>query len=138
MIVSGERVAAFVSARLGFGLCPPYVAIGIERDGQICAGVLVNHFEGADCHVTAAGKGWAKGFLQAFGEYVFGQLGCLRFTIVSEQPDVIRLAVKLGGEIEGRLRDHFGQGRTATVVGVLADDYRFGYSTAEPSATEHL
>ena len=124
MIVTGEKVARFVSGALGFGLCPPYSAVGIERDGEITAGVLVNHFEGADCHVTVAGTGWTRGFLQAVGRYVFGQLGCLRCTIITEKPHVVALAKRLGGEVEGCLRDHFGEGRNGTIIGILAREYR--------------
>jgi len=130
VIVSGEPVAKFVSDRLGFGLCPPYTAIGVERDGQIVGGVLLNHFEGLDVHVTVAGTGWTRGFLRDLGGYVFGALGCLRATIVTERQEVIDLAQRLGGEVEGKLRDHFGRNRDGIIVGVLAEDYKFGYSSA--------
>lgn len=125
MIVSDERVAAFVSERLGFGLCPPYTSIGIERDGQIVGGVLLNCFEACDVHISVAGKGWTRAFLRAFGQYVFGTLGCLRFTVTTEQASVAGLAARLGGQVEGRLRSHFGPGRDAILVGVLRDEYRY-------------
>lgn len=125
MIVAGEDVAQFVSERLGFGLCPPYTAMGIKRGTEIIGGVVFNCFEGADVHITVAGKGWTRGFLKAFGQYVFGNLGCLRFTVTTENPGVAALAERLGGEVEGRLRSHFGPGRDATIIGVLAQDYRY-------------
>ncbi len=124
-IVSDERVARFVSEALGFGLCPPYSCAGIEKDGRIIAGVLFNGFEGADVHFTVAGTGWTRQFLSAMGHYVFDQLGCLRATATTEQPEVVMLARRLGGKVEGRLRDHFGPGRDATIVGILRDDYRY-------------
>lgn len=125
MIVSDERVARFVSDRLGFGLCPPWTCMGIERDGKIIAGVVFNNFEGADVHVTIAGSGWTRAFLRAVGHYAFGTLGCERITAVTERADVAGLGLRLGGLIEGRLRSHFGPGRDALLVGILASEYAF-------------
>jgi len=126
MIVADERVSRFVSESLGMGLCPPYSVVGIEKDGQVIAGVLINHFEGSDCHVSVAGTGWTRAFLVAVGQYVFEQLGCLRCTIITEQEKVVDLGMRLGGEIEGRLRSHFGEGRDGLIVGILRKDYRYG------------
>ncbi len=131
MIVGGEQVARFVSERLGFGLCPPFTAVGIERDGKIVAGVIFNHFEGADVHFTAAGSGWTRGFLCAIGEYVFGQLGCARMTAITRSDDVATLAGRLGGQIEGRMRNHFGVGQDGLVIGILRHEWR--YATVRPS-----
>lgn len=133
MIVQGDDVARFVSERLGFGLCPPYTSIGIADDtGAITAGVILNCFERSDVHVTAAGTGWTRAFLRAFGEYVYQQLGCERMTFTTEQEDVVGLALRLGGLVEGKLRSHFGPGRDGIIVGVLRDEWR--WSTVEQSA----
>lgn len=125
MIVGGEPVAKFVSDALDIGLCPPYFALGIEREGRVVAGVVFNCFEGADVHFTAAGTGWTREFMQAIGHYVFVLLDCERMTAVTESPKVAALGVKLGGEIEGRLRNHFGYGRDGIVIGVLRSEYRY-------------
>ncbi len=124
-IVTGEKVARFVSDRLGFALCPPYTCMGIERDGAVVAGVIFSCFEGYDVHFTAAGTGWTRTFLKAAGQYVFGQLGCLRVTATTEDDAVVRMACKLGGQIEGRLRDHFGDGRDGVIVGILRRDWKW-------------
>lgn len=126
MIVSGEAVAKFVSDDLAFGLCPPYSALGIEREGKIIAGVLFNCFEGADTHVTIAGKGWTRAFLQAVGTYVFDQLGCERMTAITEQESIAGFAERLGGKREGLLRNHFGRGRDGILCGILREEWRFG------------
>ena len=126
MIVADERVARFVSDRLDFALCPPYTTLGIDRDGEIAAGCIFHCFEGCAVHVTVAGTGWTKGFFRAVGEYVFDQLGCERITITTEHDNVAAMAIRLGGEIEGCLRNQFGPGRDATVIGVLRNDYRYG------------
>lgn len=114
-----------MAAELGFGLCPPYVAIGTERDGAIVNGIVFNHFEGADVHVTVAGKRWTREILRAVGTYVFDQLGCERMTAVTACDDVARLGRRLGGRIEGCLRSHFGPGRDGIVIGVLREEYRY-------------
>lgn len=132
MIVADERVARFVSEEIGFGLCPPYSVIGIERDGTIVAGVLVNQFEGHDCHITVAGTGWTRGFLHAVGDYVFNQLGCIRVTLTTERPHIVALAVRLGGQVEGCLRNHFGPGRNGTIIGILKEEYC--YATIPPNS----
>jgi RimJ/RimL family protein N-acetyltransferase len=125
VIVTGEPVARFVSERLGFGLCPPYTAMGIERNGEIVAGAIFNHFEGADVHVGIVGTGWTRGFIRAVGEYVFGQLGCERMTAITREESVCDFARRLGGQVEGRLRSHFGPGEDGIVCGILRDEWRF-------------
>jgi len=125
MIVSDERVAKFVSDVVGQGFTPPYTSMGTERDGKIINGVIFNCFEGADVHVTIAGHGWTKGFLADVGQYVFGQLKCQRITVQTEQPKIVRIAERLGGKVEGLKRNHFGPGRDAFIVGILASEYRF-------------
>lgn len=126
MIVTDERVAQFVAAGLGFSLCPPYTCIGLERDGEIIAGVLFNCFEGASVHVTAYGQRWTPSIMKAIGRYVYQQLGCERMTLTTESRWVAFLACKLGGKVEGKLRSQFGKGRDGIVVGILRDEYRYG------------
>jgi len=130
LIVTGDHVAQFVSQRLRFALCPPFTALGLERDGALVGGVIFNQFEGADVHVSAAGSCWTRGFLRAVGTYVFDQLGCLRMTFTTEQPDVAEYAKRLGGEVEGVLRDHYGEGRDGVIIGVLRKDWKFGNKRA--------
>lgn len=125
MIVASEDVAKFVSERLSIALCPPYAVLGIEREGQVKCGVVLNHFEGADVHITAAGRGWTRGFMAAIGDYVYNQLGCERMTFVTRSEEVARLAEKLGGVREGLLRSHFGAGHDGIIIGVLREEYRY-------------
>ena len=125
MVVTDERVARFVSDRVGQGFVPPYTCLGTERDGEIINGVIFNCFEGADVHVSIAGRGWTKGFLADVGHYVFGVLRCERITVQTEQPAIVRIAERLGGQVEGLKRNHFGKGRDAFIVGILSSEYRF-------------
>lgn len=125
MIVTDERVAQFIAGHTGRILCPPYTLMGIERNGAITAGVLFNCFQRHDIHMTAAGAGWTRDFLESVSEYVFAQLGCLRMTAITEQPKVVALALRLGGRIEGRLRSHFGDGRDGFVIGFLKSEWKY-------------
>ncbi len=124
-VVTDDRVARLVELMTGTNIVPPYTCLGIDRDGQIVGGVVFNHYTRSDIHVSIAGHGWTKGFIADVGEYVFGQLKCLRITAITEQASVVRFAQRLGGEVEGLMRDHFGAGRDAFVVGILRADWRF-------------
>jgi len=134
MIVTGEEVARFVSERLQTAFCPPYVAMGYEKDGQIVGGALFNCFEGHDVHVSVAGKGWVPGFIEAVGNYVFHQLQCGRMTAITRDPKVVEYAKRLGGMVEGTLRDHFGPGQDGVLLGILRKDWPYGISIPSRAA----
>ncbi|MCY1741156.1 GNAT family N-acetyltransferase [Ensifer sp. SL37] len=125
MIVTDDRVAAFVAKTCGIDFLPPWTCMGIESEGEIIAGVVFHCFEGANVHLTIAGHGWTRGFLRAVGEYIFETLKCERFTLTTEQPAVVNLGVRLGGQVEGLMRNQFGRGRDGFLIGVLKDEYRF-------------
>src|SRR3546814_17548845 len=118
-LIEGEAVARFVSDRLGFAVCPPYTTLGIEREGEIVGGVIFNCFEGASVHVTLAGTGWTRGFLMAVGGYVYNQLGCLRMTVTTENPQVAVYAERIGGRRDVVIRSHFWLGRDASTLGIF-------------------
>lgn len=101
------------------------MAVGIEKRGEVVAGALFNHFEGADVHVTIAGKGWTPSFVRAVGTYVYDQLGCERMTAVTACERVARYAERLGGKVEGRLRSHFGPGKDGILVGILRGEWKY-------------
>ena len=124
-VVSDMRVAEMVAGACKVRFAPPLSCIGIEKDGEVIGGVVFNCFEGTDIHATVAGKGWSPEFLRIVGKYIFGTLGCERVTAKTEQASVVRIAQKLGGQVEGELRNHFGPGRNATIIGILRDEYRF-------------
>lgn len=125
MIVTDDRVARFVGARIGAIIYPPFTCMGLERGGEIVAGAVFNCFTGPDVEVTVAGRGWTRGFIRAVGAYVFQQLGCGRITVTTEHEAVARMAERLGGKREGVLRDKFGTGRDGIVLGILAGEYRY-------------
>lgn len=127
MIVTDSRVVAYVSSRLGVGICEPCTAMGIEKDGKIVAGAVFNCWTGHDVQLTIASEPGAitRSFLKAMGIYVRDQLGCGRVTFETEQPFVIEMAKRLGAQTEGRKRNLFGPGRDGIVLGILKEDWRF-------------
>lgn len=125
MIVTDERVARFVGERCGTVLCPPYTAMGIEREGQVVAGAVFNNYTRFDVEVTVAGGPFSRGFISAVGDYVFEQIGCLRMSITTEQEEVIEIAKRLGAQTEGLKRNRFGKGRDATILGILREDWNY-------------
>ena len=100
--------------------------MGIERDGDIVAGVIFHCYEGPNVHITVAGKGWTPAFMRAVGQYAYGQLGCLRMTVTTQSDAVAKLAQRVGGKVEGRMRDQFGPGADGIIVGVLKGEYKYG------------
>lgn len=125
MIVSGDYVAHFVASGCGFSPCPPYTTMAIEREGELVAGLIFSCFEGADVQITAYGKGWTRGFMEEVGRYVYDTLGCCRMSFITEQPEVLAYALRLGGQIEGKMRSHFGPGRDGWIVGVLREEWPY-------------
>lgn len=127
MIVYDQRVADYVAAKCGVeAFKPPFAAIGVEKDGAIVAGSIINNWTGYDCEVSlASDKGCLSlPLLRAMGKYIQNQLGCIRATFVTEQDIVVSIVKRLGGEIEGYKRDYFGPGRPAILVGIVKDDWR--------------
>lgn len=106
-------------------MCPPYYAVGEEVDGELVAGIILCGFERYDVQVSVAGKGWSRRLLRAIHDYVFSQLGVLRATFLTEQPKVAEYALRLGGSIEGVLRNHYGPGRDAILIGLLREEAIF-------------
>lgn len=127
MIVSDERVVAFVGGQVNSTIYPPWTAMGIEKDGEVVAGVVFNCFTGNDVEITLAGRGVFsdRAFLRAFGRYAFGALGCLRVSMTTEHQAVVDLALRCGAKVEGHKRNHFGLGRDAVLLGILKDDWKF-------------
>ena len=125
MIVTDDRVAKFVGARIGTIIYPPFTCMGIERDGDVIGGAVFNCYTGPDIELTLAGKVWTRHFLRSMGDYAFNQLGCVRVQVNTEQEDVANFAERLGGKREGVLRDKFGRGRDGIVLGILDMEYKF-------------
>lgn len=125
MIVTDDRVAKFVGEKLDTIIYPPFTAMGLEKNGNVVAGVIFNCYTGPSIELTVAGKGWTRKFFREVGSYVFRQLKCARMQFITEDDGVAKLAERLGGKREGILRDRYGKGRDGIMISVLEQEYRF-------------
>ena len=126
-LVTDDRVARFVAERCEAQIMPPFTQMGIERDGEIVAGVVFNNWSARDVDVSVAGdRGtFTRGFLRAVGRYVFEQAGCSRMSITTRHANVCDIARRLGAKVEGVKRDRHGPGQDAFMLGILKNDWAF-------------
>jgi RimJ/RimL family protein N-acetyltransferase len=106
-----ERCAEFMRDRYGITkdqfIEGAFEAVGLERDGEIIAACIYNHFTGFDIcmHIAAKpGSKWCtKSFLYSAFAYPFKQLGCLRVTgyVAAKDEKVIEFDKHLGFVFEG-------------------------------------
>lgn len=136
MIVTDARVAEYVGQKVDRLIYPPWTAMGLEHNGRIVCGAVFNCFTGYDCHLTIAAERGAitRNFLKEMGRYVGELMGCGRITLMTEQPEVIDIAMRLGAQIEGRIRNHFGPGRDAILLGILKEEWIFNGKHARAAA----
>ncbi len=80
MIVVGKAVADWVADRIGNTTWHDEQAIGIEKDGVIVGGVVIDSYvPNARCSIHCAGEGkrWInREFIFVVFDYVFRQLDC--------------------------------------------------------------
>lgn len=120
-----SRVPLYVGEKVGTVFCPPLVALGVEENGVIIGGVVLNCFTGNDIEMSIAGetRTWSRPFIQRVRDYIFDELGCERVSITTKNQKVIELAYRLGAQTEGRKRNHFGKGEDAVILGILRDEW---------------
>lgn len=77
--------------------------IGLERDGELVAGALVDNYNGASmhCHIALADKrSLSREFLQACFRYAFEQAGCRVLIAPVAKPAAQRLVERIGFRFE--------------------------------------
>lgn len=105
------------------------VMASLKGDG-IAAVVLYSRFARGACELSIVTDGrcdWAsRGFIRAVFDYPFKQLGLNRCGVLIAESNVasIRLAVKLGFEMEGIARQYF-DGEDAYLLGLLRSDCKW-------------
>ena len=105
------RVAAWVAQQVDQGAdWGSYYAMGVERDGQMIAGVVINNFNGANatCHIAI--KRFTKAIIplfQAVCDYAFNQCKLKRLTgmVPSNEPHIIAFDKHIGFEEEFIMKD---------------------------------
>ena len=128
LIVIDGRVARYVAEKNKGYIIPPYTSLGVERDGKIIAGAVFRNYTEIDVEVTVVGEcvsAFTPRFIRTIGRYVFNQMGCIRLSMVTTQPRVVALALRLGAKVEGVKRNGFAKGEDATMLGVLREDWKF-------------
>ena len=106
-------------------------AIGLERDGELIAGVVFNMYTGASINmnvVAVPGKNWLnREFLFRSFAYPFLQLRCYRATaLVKVDNDVSNKFVEaLGYKREGLLRRAHVDGSDMFIYGMLREECRW-------------
>jgi RimJ/RimL family protein N-acetyltransferase len=104
MIVTdqNERVGEWVASRIPNSQWHQYQAIGLEKNGELVAGVVIEAYvENARCSIHCAGDGkrWLnREFLFVVFDYVFRQLNCqvVINTVDSDNEDSARFTAHLG------------------------------------------
>lgn len=108
-----------------------YEAIGWEKDGELQAVAIFDHYSGPDIsiHVAAVpGRRWmTREALRTVFRYPFNQLGVHRVTgcIASRNKDAVRLNLHLGFTLEGVKRQGSHDGDDMLILGMLKEECRW-------------
>lgn len=126
-----ERVREWVSERIGEPFADSAVAIGVEEDGELIAGVVYNMFTGASISMNVAAdpsKRWTrKEFMYAFFAYPFIQLKCNRVTALIRRSNLVskKFSEHVGFVQEGIVRQAFEDGEDAFLYGMLKSECKW-------------
>ena len=131
MLGRDAEVAEFVRVRAphaesGF---EKYVGIGVERDGQLIAGVVYDQYRGYSIHASIASTDprWAsRRILRVLFGYPFVQLKVRRITTYcgATMKDVRRFNERLGFTQEGLMRHGFDND-DCVIFGMLRDECKW-------------
>lgn len=108
------RVWAYVREQVPVPIVAGMKGLGLERDGELIAGVLYEGFNGVNVwmHVaTSPGKKWTMEYLRYCFYYPFVEMGCKR---VSGYVEASNLAAR-------RFDEHLGFRQEAVLRGAAAD-----------------
>lgn len=114
IISNPARVWAYVREQLPVPATSGMKGIGLERDGELIAGVLYEGWNGQNVwmHVaTSPGKKWTLEFLRYAFHYPFMELGCKR----------VSGYVEASNKAAQRFDEHLGFQREAVLRGAASD-----------------
>jgi RimJ/RimL family protein N-acetyltransferase len=126
-----ERVMRFVAERVGEREFEGYTSIGLERDGELIAGVLYEQHTGPNVMMHVASDGsrhWmTPAYMAACFRYPFLQLGVNRVTALvrSDNDASIKFCSALGFQTEGALREAATDGADLILYGMLKRECRY-------------
>lgn len=126
-----ERVADWVARRVEQSASwGSFYAMGVERDGELVAGVVVNNYNGANatCHIAIdrPGKDTIT-LLRAVADYAFRHCKLKRLTglVPASKPEVLEFDLHLGWEMEFVMRSAAYDGGDLHVLVMWPDKCRW-------------
>jgi RimJ/RimL family protein N-acetyltransferase len=125
------RVYAFVTQHMPMQAVSGMKGLGLERDGQLIAGVLYEGFTGRNVwmHVAAEpGKKWmTREYLRYCFHYPFNEMGVDRVSgyVAASNADARKLDEHLGFKPEATLRGAAPDGSDVILYVMWRDDCRF-------------
>jgi RimJ/RimL family protein N-acetyltransferase len=125
------RVFAFCKARMPVSLVAGMKGLGLERDGELVAGVLYEGYNHHNIwmHVAAEpGKKWLnREFLRYCFHYPFVELGCNRVSgyVEAQNADARRFDEHLGFQQEAVLQGAASDGGDVILYVMRRDDCRY-------------
>ena len=107
-ITNGDHVGRWVAERINGAFHSGSTAIGLERNGNIVAGVLYEHWNGRSvvAHMAASGR-LTPAYVAAIFDYAFNVCGCHKviLPVASTNAKSGKFVRKLGFTQESHIRD---------------------------------
>ena len=131
IISDPARVYDFVSRLMPLNVVAGMKRLGLERDGELVAGVVYEGYNGFNVwmHVAAVpGRSWLnKGYLRYCFEYPFIELGCRRVSgyVEAHNQDARRFDEHLGFRQEAVLSGAASDGGDVILYVMRREDCRF-------------
>lgn len=131
MIVSElRRIWEFVTLQTGVPLSTAMKALGLERNGDLVAGVLYDAWNGPNMWMHVAitpGAYLGREFPRYVFEYPFNEVGCKRLTgwVEASNERALRFNRAIGFEIEATLKGAASDGGDAHMMVLTPDKCRW-------------
>lgn len=125
-----QRIAEFVASKIGCSvLVGNFVAIGLERNGRLIAGVTYSDFNGSNITAGIAGEGkrWlTREFLWFIFYFPFLQAKAKRITACVEQTNLVsqQFVTRLGFKLEA-VMERAGRTGDLLVYRMFREDCRY-------------
>lgn len=129
-VINDKRTVEFVTKENGITDGQIHSSIGLERDGEIVAGIVYCDFSGSNIFLHVASKpgvNWiSRGLLKLVFGWPFNGLGVKRITglVPESNTRAVKLDEHLGFKREARLEDIFPEG-ALLIFGMRREECRF-------------
>jgi RimJ/RimL family protein N-acetyltransferase len=110
-VVNDPRTVKFICEQTGSTDFHNYTSIGLDRDGEIIAGVVYDNFSGANVFMHFAGKHgtrWCtRDFLKMVFGFAFDGMGCRRISgfVPASNKCAVNFELNLGCKVEATMKD---------------------------------